>query len=99
MSNHFLLTAAAIAVMCSPALILLIQETPQAGEAALVIAPPWGASAAEIAAMSGVQEIAPERAPMGVLVMLENAQSVERLYSQGAWLVADGRKVLELCAI
>lgn len=97
--NALLMAAAAVAVTCSPALMLLGQGPPQAGEAALVIAPPWGASAAEIAAKSGVWEVAPERAPMGALVMLEHPQNVDSLYRQGAWLVLNGKKVLELCVI
>ena len=97
MHNAFLILAAAAAVLCSPALVLVAQGRPPAGEVALVIASPWGKSAAEIAAFSGMQEVAPERAPMGALVMLKSPRSVDRLYSQGAWLVVNGRRVLELC--
>ncbi|MFY0312151.1 hypothetical protein ACFMBG_19905 [Leisingera sp. D0M16] len=98
MQNVFLILAAAAIVLCSPALMLVAEGRPLAGEVALVIAPPWGKSAAEIAASSEVQEVTPERAPMGALVLLESPRSVDRLYSQGAWLVVNGRKILELCA-
>ncbi|KIC09572.1 hypothetical protein RA19_14690 [Leisingera sp. ANG-M1] len=98
MQNVLLILAAAAAVLCSPVLMLIAQPPPQAGEVALVIASPWGKSAAEVAAQAGVQEIAPERAPMGALVLLETPHSLDRLYRQGAWIVVDGRKVLELCA-
>ncbi|MVO16266.1 hypothetical protein [Parasedimentitalea huanghaiensis] len=99
MSNAILITAAAALVISSPILALLSQGRPQAGDIALVIAAPWGGNAAQIAAQAGLQEIAPARAPLGILVALDNAQSVDRLYSNGAWLVIDGKKVLELCSI
>ncbi|TLP66985.1 hypothetical protein FEE96_06440 [Parasedimentitalea maritima] len=99
MSNAILITAATALVISAPILTLFSQGRPQAGDIALVIAAPWGGNAARIAAQAGVQEIAPERAPLGILVALDSAQSVDRLYSNGAWLVIDGKKVLELCSI
>ena len=98
MPNFFLFLAAAAAVVCAPAFVLLAQTPPEAGEIALVVGAPWGPAAADVAARAGVQEIAPDRAPLGVLVQLDNPQSTDRLYRQGAWLVLNGRKVLELCA-
>lgn len=85
-------------VICSPILPLVLQPAPQTGDVALVLASPWG-DAAWIADKAGLQEVAPERAPLGVLVALENPQSITRLYDHGAWLVIDGERVLELCAI
>lgn len=99
MRNTLFVIAAAIIVICSPVLMLLIQSQPQSGEVALVIAAPWGAEAAQVAAMAGVQEVAPLRAPMGTLVFLDTTQSLDQLYEHGAWLVINGEKVLELCAI
>ncbi|OIQ41639.1 MAG: hypothetical protein BM560_09845 [Roseobacter sp. MedPE-SWde] len=93
-----LMVTAMVVVLCSPVLPLLMQERPQVGDVALVIASPWG-DAAWIADKAGVQEVAPERAPLGVLVALETSQSVAQLYAHGAWLVVDGERVLELCAI
>jgi hypothetical protein len=93
-----LIVASIVMVICSPILSLLVMPRPQAGDIALVIAAPWG-NAAGIADRADVQEVAPERAPLGVLVALDSPQSVARLYSQGAWLVIDGKRVLELCAI
>ena len=87
-----------VIVVCSPVLTLLSIPRPQAGDIALVIAAPWE-NAAGIADRADVREVAPERAPLGVLVALEGPHSVDRLYSQGAWLVIDGKRVLELCAI
>lgn len=98
MPNALLVFAAVTIVICSPALMLFGQGRPQQGDVALVISAPWGAGAANIAAMAGVPEVTPEYAPMGVLVMLETRQSVDRLYDHGAWLVISGRKVLQLCA-
>ncbi len=99
MSNVTLFIAAAVIVISSPILTLLSDGRPQVGEVALVISAPWGPDAARIAEKAGVQEVAPERAPLGVLVALDSAQSVDRLYDSGAWLVINGRKVLELCSI
>lgn len=99
MANVTLFIAAAVIVMSSPILMLFSQGKPQAGEVALVISTPWGPDAARIAEKAGLQEVAPERAPLGVLVALDSAQSVDRLYSNGAWLVINGKKVLELCSI
>lgn len=99
MSNVTLIIAAGVIVMISPILMLTSQGRPQAGQVALVISAPWGPTAAQIAEKAGVQEIAPERAPLGVLVALDSDQSVDRLYSNGAWLVINGKEVLELCSI
>ena len=99
MHNVTFIIAAVFFVVASPILSLLFQDKPQAGEVALVISAPWGPDTARIAELSGVQEISPERAPLGVLVTLENTQSIDRLYSNGAWLVIDGKKVMELCSI
>ncbi|WIY24585.1 hypothetical protein [Parasedimentitalea psychrophila] len=99
MSNVTLIIAAGVIVMISPILMLTSQGRPKAGQVALVISAPWGPNAAQIAEKSGVQEIAPERAPLGVLVALDSDQSVDRLYSNGAWLVINGKEVLELCSI
>jgi hypothetical protein len=89
--------ASIMMVICSPILSLLVLPRPEAGEIALVIAAPWG-DAAGIADRANVSEVAPESAPLGVLVALDSPQSVARLYSQGAWLVIDGKGVLDLCA-
>lgn len=89
---------AMLIVSCLPILPLFLQERPQPGDVALVVAAPWG-NAAEIALKAEVQEVAPERAPLGVLVSLDSPQSVDRLYALGAWFVIDGKRVLELCAI
>lgn len=97
MQNRLFVMAAALIIVCSPVLTLSIQSQPQSGEVALVIAAPWGTEAAQIAAMAGVQEVAPERAPLGALVMLDTAHSLDRLYEHGALLVINGEKVLELC--
>ncbi|MEP2717804.1 hypothetical protein [Pseudophaeobacter sp.] len=97
-SDVALMVAASVIVICSPVLPLFLQARPQVGDVALVLAAPWG-NAARIAEQAEVQEVAPERAPLGVLVTLESSQSVDRLYSNGAWLVVDGKRVLELCAI
>lgn len=99
MTNVTLIIAAVIIVMSSPILMLLSQARPQAGQVALVISAPWGPDTAWIAEKAGVQEIAPERAPLGILVELDSAHSVDRLYENGAWLVINGKKVLELCSI
>ena len=99
MSNVTFIIVAVILVVGSPVLMLLSQGSPQVGDVALVISAPWGPDTALIAARSGVKEVAPERAPLGVLVALDSAQSVDRLYSNGAWLVINGKKVLELCSI
>lgn len=93
-----LIMVAMAIVVCSPVLTLLMQKPAQAGGIALVIASPWG-DAAQIAEKAGVQEVTPERAPLGVLVLLENSQNVSQLYAQGAWLVIDGEGVLDLCAL
>lgn len=98
MWNFLIIAAGALTVMCSPVLALLADGPPQPGSVALVISAPWGPHSGGIAARAGLQEVSPEQAPMGAFVMLKNSSSVDRLYSQGAWLVIDGRKVLELCA-
>ncbi len=97
MQNFLIIMGSLIVVAVSPALALVGQTKPQVGEVALVIALPWGADPARIAANAGAQEVSPERAPMGVLIMLNTEQTLDQLYAQGAWLVVDGRKVLELC--
>lgn len=98
MSNVTIIIAAVILVVASPILTLLFQSKPQVGEVALVISAPWGPDTAQIAELSDVQEITPERAPLGAFVTVEDTQSIDRLYSNGAWLVINGKKVLELCS-
>ena len=93
-----LIMVTTVIVICSPILPLFMQARPQVGDIALVVATPWG-DASWIANKAGVQEVAPERAPLGVLVALESPESVSQLYAHGAWLVIDGERVLELCAI
>ncbi|CRL12336.1 MAG: hypothetical protein ACPGSW_04225 [Phaeobacter italicus] len=96
--NLIFFAVTAVITVCAPAIMLFASATPQVGEVALIIAPPWGDSAAQIAKRSNVAEVTPERAPFGALVMLETPQSADQLFRQGAWLVMDGRKVLELCS-
>lgn len=97
MQNAILILAAATVVICSPVLALVAQGRPTAGDVALVIAPPWGQSAGDIVTGAGLQDVTPERAPIGALVLLETPDSIDRLYREGAWLITDGKKVLELC--
>ena len=97
-SDAALMMIATAIVICSPILPLFMQARPQVGDIALVVASPWG-DAAWIANKAGVQEVAPERAPLGVLVALESPESVSQLYAHGAWLVIDGERALEICAI
>lgn len=90
--------AAMFLVVCSPFLMLVLQETPRTGEIALVISAPW-TSAAEVVEQADIVEIAPERAAFGALVFLDTPQSIERLFAAGAWFVIDGKRVLQLCLI
>jgi hypothetical protein len=96
--NAALVVVAMAIVICSPILALVTQAQPKVGGIALVVASPWR-DAAQIAGNAGLQEVAPERAPLGVLVALESPQHITQLYAHGAWLVIDGERVLELCAI
>lgn len=98
MPNIALMVAAIFAVLVSPVLSLIALGAPDVGEIALVISPPWGPSSHQIAEKAGVQEVAPERAPLGVLVSVDRADAVGRLYENGAWLVVDGNRILELCS-
>jgi predicted naringenin-chalcone synthase len=93
----FALVAAAL-VVCAPVLTLVAQQAPQPGETALVITAPWGPGAAEIVTAAQTPRISPVDPPLGALVALGDDQSVQRLYDEGAWLVARGDLLLELCA-
>lgn len=96
--NSALIVVAIVLVGLSPLLSLFTWAPPQAGDVALVVAPPWD-DATAIVTKAELREVSPERAPLGTLVALENAQSINRLYASGAWLVIDGKKVIELCSI
>lgn len=82
----------------APALALVAQEKPEVGEVALVLAKPWRGTADEIVALSDASEVSPVQPPLGVFVKLETEDTVEQLYQNGAWVVVNGEKVLELCA-
>lgn len=96
MANLVLFLVSGALVISSPVLVLL-SDRAQPGEVALVVSLPWTRAAADVVDNAGLRQIAPERAPLGVLVSLADAGSIDRLYENGAWQVVDGRKILELC--
>lgn len=97
MSNLFIVFSSALVVLLSPLLPLYASDGATPGEPALIIARPWGPKAEEIAERAGVPELPPERAMMGTIVIPESAQSIVRLYENGAWFVVGGERVLALC--
>ncbi|SCZ58010.1 hypothetical protein SAMN04488118_103194 [Epibacterium ulvae] len=90
---------ATLIVAASPIAALVMQPAPKPGGVALVIAPPWSRDISEIIERAQIAEISPVRAPMGVLVEIENSQDIRNLRAHGAWLVLNGARVLELCAV
>ena len=88
------LIAGALVIGCP---VLLLSSRPQPDGIVLVISLPWGRDAARVVDDAGLQQAAPQRAPMGVLAALTDTKSIDRLYENGAWLVVDGRNILELC--
>ncbi|MEH7826640.1 hypothetical protein [Gemmobacter denitrificans] len=96
--NGFVMGSSVVAVALSPLLALFAAAPPPEGGVALVVAAPWGKAAAQVAQDAHIQEIGPERAPIGVLVKLGDEGSVTRLYENGAWFVVNGQRILELCS-
>ena len=47
--NLIFFAVTAVITVCAPAIMLFASAVPQVGEVALIIAPPWGDSAAQIA--------------------------------------------------
>ena len=84
-------------VTASPVLALVTLDRPQAGDLALVVGSPFGASLAQILANSETTDAYPGRAPFGVFVVLENAQTASSLKEAGAVLVLSGKEILALC--
>lgn len=92
----FLLLATAT-VVASPVLALMAQGRPAAQGVALVLAPPFGDQIGTILERTGLTDAYPERAPFGAFVILENAQTIDGLYENGAWFVLSGEGILALC--
>ncbi|KUP93887.1 hypothetical protein [Tritonibacter horizontis] len=86
------------AVLLAPLLALAGAPAPMAGEPALVVAAPWS-RAVDIARRAAVSEMITAEAPMGVLVIPEDAEDIHRLFDMGAWFVIDGKRIAELCAV
>lgn len=97
MQNIALFAICGLIALLAPVALLFNQPAPQVGEVALIISAPWGPSTFEILQGRAAWEISPVRAPFGALVMIEDPQGVERLYDNGAWIVANGKRILELC--
>ncbi len=95
--NKLIMVLASLLVVASPALALVTQAAPQPGEIALIIRSPWADPISTIIENSGTQAVVPVEAPIGTLVILGNANSVERLYENGALLVVHGERILEIC--
>lgn len=98
MSKVVLGLASTLLLAALPALALVVQPGPQAGEVALVLTGPLGADAAGVAAEAGLWEISPERALGGVFVLLETSDDLDRLYAHGALVVLSGEAILALCS-
>jgi len=95
MANVVLCLIAGALVISSP--VLMLSGRPQPDGIALVISLPWGRDAARVVDDAGLQQATLQRAPMGVLAALTDTKSIDRLYENGAWMVVDGRNILELC--
>ena len=87
----FLLMFVALA---GPLLAITKGPTPQAGDLMLVIAP----DAPDVVLRAGGRLIGPTQAPMAVLA-IGDVGLAARLYGSGAWVVADGQWVAELCGV
>lgn len=95
--NPFVIGTSVMAVVLSPLLVLVAGDPPGAGSVALVISKPWSKTAGQVVKDAQLQEVGPQRAPVGALVDLRDEDSVAQLYRHGAWFVIDGRRILELC--
>ena len=95
--NKLIMILATLLVMVSPALALVSQGAPRPGDVALIIRSPWSDPIDTIIANSGMQTIVPVEAPIGTLVVLGSVHSVTQLYENGAWLVVNGERILEIC--
>ncbi|NNK15814.1 MAG: hypothetical protein HKP51_02795 [Sulfitobacter sp.] len=90
--------AACAAVGLSAPILSLASSRPVPGDVALVIAPPWVAREAIVAAAGG-QPVGPSSMPLGLLAQSDSPDFADNLRSAGAWFVADGRPVALLCGV
>ncbi|WP_215264170.1 hypothetical protein [Epibacterium ulvae] len=80
------------------ALSLVMQEKPAVGEVALVLSKSNLRAAHEIAELTNAPEVSSVKPPLSAFVKLESSEVIERLFDNGALVVVNGEKVLELSA-
>lgn len=97
MRNAVLISVGLLVTACAPVLMFATQGPPSTGGVGLVISKPWKRSARSIVASSNLHEVGPIQGRFGVFVMIETNESVQTLYTNGAWFVVDGQKIMELC--
>ena len=88
---------ATLTVLTSPLLAIAAQGPPAMYGVALVVASPAGQSIGDILKASDMTDAFPGRAPIGAFVVLEDADSLQRLRENGAWFVIDGKRILAFC--
>ncbi|WP_420006378.1 hypothetical protein [Arenibacterium sp. LLYu02] len=96
--NGLVIGTSVIAAALAPLVVLFVGAPPVAGNVALIVSKPWSKSAVQVISDAQLQEVGPERAPIGAFVELRDNMSVAQLYQKGAWFVIDGRRILELCS-
>ncbi|OIQ33115.1 MAG: hypothetical protein BM562_01680 [Alphaproteobacteria bacterium MedPE-SWcel] len=98
MPTLIIITSCLTTLILAPLLALLGAPIAVPGEPALVVAPPWKPSV-DIVVSSDVPELATARSPLGVLVVIPDAQALRRLFENGAWFVIDGKRIAQLCEV
>lgn len=97
MKSVFGVVLGAFVIMASPVLALFAQASPKAGDVALVLALPWGPPIDDILIQTGLQDIHPERAPLGAFVIYPEPTLGSDLMMDGPWVILNGGAILELC--
>lgn len=99
MTNIYMMIAAGLLVLASPMLILAGQGQAVEGKLALVLASPFGPSAAEIVENARLSTVLFPSGRWAAFVQLDSAEARAALTENGAWMVRDGRAILALCGI
>lgn len=94
-ADFLLITATLLATMAiAPLAILAAPIDPDRPVVAIVS--PW-ADVSQSLEAAGLTEIAPLRAPLGVLVNAQEAKDARTRRAQGIWLLLDGTIIASIC--
>lgn len=82
-------------LLIAPAMLV---SSPYRGGPGLAVIPPW-ANIDQTLANAGLREIAPYRAPFGILVEASAHADLSELRANGVWTLFDGTLIASICGV